>query len=184
MRKKSKNLQGKLSVAMKANLAWIKEGITLLVARSEAGGDPQYLRMRNNELSTKEVERENVGLKEQVRRTSPGAASPPYKRKVEKLAMANARFAVPNVPGNTSSKQQAPVGAPPEGGIPSSTPERGESWGDPEDNVSPFIWRRRHGRGHADITANKCSDRRMQSGTGKEVEGANGTGTRERTGRE
>lgn len=86
MRSKSKNLHGKFSGAIKNLLVKIKEGTALLVVRSEAVGDPHFLRMRNTELTTrmKEVEKENARLKEQVRKTSPGADSPSRKKKVEK----------------------------------------------------------------------------------------------------
>lgn len=86
-RKRSKNLHGKFSGDMKNLLAKIKEGTALLVVRTEAVGDPQFLRMRNSELTTrmKEMEKDNSRLKDQVRKSIPGADSPPRKRKVEKL---------------------------------------------------------------------------------------------------
>lgn len=86
MRSKSKNLHGKFSGAIKNLLVKIKEGTALLVVRSEAVGDPHFLRMRNTELTTrmKEVEKENARLKEQVRKASPGADSPSRKKKIEK----------------------------------------------------------------------------------------------------
>lgn len=52
IRVKSKNFQGKLSGEMKKCAAKIKEGTALLVTRSEATGDPHFLRMRNSELAT------------------------------------------------------------------------------------------------------------------------------------
>lgn len=98
MRKKSKNLHGKFSGDMKSFLAKIKEGAALLVVRSEAVGDPQFLRMRNTELTTRlrEVEKENGWLKEQARKTSPGADSPLRKRKVEKRVLATTSADVEN----------------------------------------------------------------------------------------
>lgn len=98
MRKKSKNLHGKFSGDMKSLLAKIKEGAALLVVRSEAVGDPQFLRMRNTELTTrlKEVEKENGWLKEQARKTSPGADSPLRKRKVERRVLATTSADVEN----------------------------------------------------------------------------------------
>lgn len=85
---KSKNLQGKLNGEIKRCVTKIKDGTTLLVIRSEASGDPHFLRLRNAELTSQllEAERENARLKEQLRRSSP-KASPPRKRRSQRLAM-------------------------------------------------------------------------------------------------
>lgn len=90
MRSKSKNLQGRFSGTMKNLLVKIKEGTALLVVRSEAVGDPHFLRMRNTELTTrtKELEKENAWLKDQARKSSSGADSPTRKKKVERRTMA------------------------------------------------------------------------------------------------
>lgn len=78
IRMKSRNFQGKLSGEMKKCVIKIKEGTALLVARSEATGDPHFLRMRNTELATqlRETENENARLKEQLRKMSLGAITP------------------------------------------------------------------------------------------------------------
>lgn len=86
IRVKSKNFQGRLSGEMKRCVNQIKEGTILLAARSEATGDPQFLRMRNSELVTqlREVQRDNARLKEQLRKVSPGPSSPLRKKKIER----------------------------------------------------------------------------------------------------
>lgn len=62
---KSRNFQGRLNGEMKRCVIKIKDGTAALVARSEATGDPQFLRMRNSELVTqlRESERENARLR-------------------------------------------------------------------------------------------------------------------------
>lgn len=87
IRVKSKNFQGKLNGEMKRCVIQIKEGTSFLVARSEASGDPQFLRMRNSELVSqlREAERENARLKEQLKRTSPIPSSPLRKRRSERM---------------------------------------------------------------------------------------------------
>lgn len=86
IRVKSRKFQGRLSGEMKKCMGKIKEGTALLVARAEATGDPQFLRLRNSELDSRllEVENENVRLKEQLRKLSLGPSPPRRKRKVEK----------------------------------------------------------------------------------------------------
>lgn len=86
IRVKSKNLQGKLSGEIKRCVTKIKEGTTLLVIRSEATGDPHFLRLRNAELASqlREAKEENARLEEQLKRMSP-KASPPRKRRVPKM---------------------------------------------------------------------------------------------------
>lgn len=88
IRAKSKNLQGRLNGEMKKCVSKIKEGTALLVARSEATGDPQFLRMRNTEWATRlrEMENENARLKEQLRKMSLGPSPPRRKRKVDRVA--------------------------------------------------------------------------------------------------
>lgn len=88
IRIKSKNLNGKLSGDIKKCVTKIKEGTTLLIIRSEATGDPHFLRMRNSELATqlREAEREIARLEEQLRRSS-GTPSPLRKRRVAKLGV-------------------------------------------------------------------------------------------------
>lgn len=86
IRAKSKNIQSKLSGEMRKCITRIKDGTALLVARSEASGDPHFLRMRNNELATqlREKENENARLKEQLRKVSLGPSPPRRKRRIEK----------------------------------------------------------------------------------------------------
>lgn len=86
IRVKSRKFQGKLSGEMKKCMGKIKEGTALLVARAEATGDPQFLRLRNSELDSRllEIENENVRLKEQLRKLSLRPSPPRRKRKVEK----------------------------------------------------------------------------------------------------
>lgn len=86
IRVKSKNIQGKLSGEIKRCVTKIKEGATLLAIRSEATGDPHFLRMRNSELASqlREMERENARLEEQLRRASP-KISPPRKKRLMKM---------------------------------------------------------------------------------------------------
>lgn len=107
IRLKSKNFQGRLSGEMKMCVGKIKEGTALLVIRSEATGDPDFLRMRNSELAARlrETERENARLKEQLKKTSP-LPSPPRKRRIEKAVEA-ANAAAKVVPGVSTP----PVGA-------------------------------------------------------------------------
>lgn len=87
IRVKSKNLQGKLNGEMKKCVAKIKDGTALLVARSVATGDPQFLRMRNSELTSqlRESENENARLKEQLRKMSLGPSPPRCKRKIDRM---------------------------------------------------------------------------------------------------
>lgn len=87
IRTKSKKLQGRLSGHMKDNLTRMKEGVSLLVTRANAVGDPQYLRMRvgDLEIKLKDKERENSRLKEEMRKTSPGVKSPPRKERPKDL---------------------------------------------------------------------------------------------------
>lgn len=87
IRVKSRKFQGKLSGEMKKCVNKIKDGTALLVARSEATGDPQFLRMRNSELGTqlRESENENARLREQLRKLSLGPSPPRRKRRIEKV---------------------------------------------------------------------------------------------------
>lgn len=87
IRVKSKNIQGRLSGDMKKCVANIIEGAALLVVRTEATGDPQFLRMRNSELMARlrEAENENSRLREQLKRKSPGMSSPPPRKSKEKV---------------------------------------------------------------------------------------------------
>lgn len=88
IRVKSKNLQGRLNGEMKKCVKNIKEGTAILVARSVATGDHQFLRMRNSELDSRlrESENENARLKEQLRRMSSGPSPPRRKRKTDQDA--------------------------------------------------------------------------------------------------
>lgn len=85
----------------------IKEGTALLVIRSEATGDPDFLRMRNSELAARlrETERENARLKEQLKKTSP-LPSPPRKRRIEKAVEA-ANAAAKVIPSVSTPPQWA-----------------------------------------------------------------------------
>lgn len=51
MRRKSKSLNGKISGGMRVSLERLKHAVSLLAARSGAGGDPVYLTKKNNELN-------------------------------------------------------------------------------------------------------------------------------------
>lgn len=86
IRSKCKNIQGKLSGEIRKCMIRIKDGTALLVARSEASGDPKFLRLRNSELDSRlrEVENENVRLKEQLRKLNLGPSPPRRKRRIEK----------------------------------------------------------------------------------------------------
>lgn len=69
IRRRSSNIQGKLSGQLKIRVVKVKEAVMALVTKAEAVGDPVFLRMRNNEVSLKlkESEKENLRLKEQLR---------------------------------------------------------------------------------------------------------------------
>lgn len=119
-------MQGKLSGMIKKSVAKIKEGIALLVVRSMATGDPQFLRMRNTELvaQLREAERENARLQEQLRKKSPEMPSPPRKKKKEKVSKVDAVDAVladlvdPDV--DPPSREEFPP-------LPQRTPRAGEA---------------------------------------------------------
>lgn len=51
MRAKSKNLQGGVSGKMRRDLDRAKEMINTLIYKSEAAGDPSFLKMKNRELT-------------------------------------------------------------------------------------------------------------------------------------
>lgn len=51
MRRKSKSLNGKISGDMKVYFERLKHAVSLLAARSGAGGDPVYLIKKNNDLN-------------------------------------------------------------------------------------------------------------------------------------
>lgn len=51
MRAKSKNLQGEVSGKMRRDLDRAKEVINTLIYKSEAAGDPSFLKMKNRELT-------------------------------------------------------------------------------------------------------------------------------------
>lgn len=114
IRVKSKNLQGRLNGEMKKCVSNIKEGTALLVARSVAAGDPQFLRMRNSELDSRlrEAESENARLREQLRKMSLGPSPPRRKRKVDRTASGTdatpSEFVVADTP---KGKKVAPVSA-------------------------------------------------------------------------
>lgn len=103
IRVKSKNLQGKLNGEIKRCVTKIKEGTTLLVIRSEATGDPHFLRLRNAELASqlRESEGENARLREQLKRMSP-KTSPLRKRRISKMAVAS------DSPGDAPMDSAAP----------------------------------------------------------------------------
>lgn len=51
IRKKTTNMQGRLSGQMKRNVLKLKEVVLSLVGKAEAAGDPLFLKMRNSELT-------------------------------------------------------------------------------------------------------------------------------------
>lgn len=86
IRRRSPNIQGKLSGAMKIKLKKIKEAISIMVSRVEDTGDPQYLRVMTKELSVKlrakeeELKRskeEILRLKDEVKRLTRLGPPPP-----------------------------------------------------------------------------------------------------------
>lgn len=62
MRSKSKNLQGGVSGKMRRDLDRAKEVINTLIFKSEAAGDPSFLKMKNKELTAqiRKLEMEEV----------------------------------------------------------------------------------------------------------------------------
>lgn len=83
LRKKSKNLNFRISSTIKKNLIKIKEAVVNLTMRVESKGDSKFLSMRNTEQALRLyiLEEENGRLKEQVKNTS-RKTSPARKRRV------------------------------------------------------------------------------------------------------
>lgn len=134
------------------------------MVRSEAVGDPHFLRMRNTELTTrmKEVEKENVRLKDQVRKATPGADSPPRKKKVEKRMTEVTSVGAENA---ASRREMAPINAgreefpPPTAEDPSQHDPRGHGSTGSAPGCPSVHGHGGHGGGVSSDTADKSATR-------------------------
>lgn len=108
IRVKSKNIQGKLNGDIRKCVINIKEGTAVLVARSVATGDSQFLRMRNSELTSqlREAENENARLNEQIRKMSLGLSPPRRKRRMDKEVSGMDPIQAVSVDPNTSKERR------------------------------------------------------------------------------